>query len=84
MSETGVTGKLSPNKALIKRFSEQVVNQGNLDVLDDIVDEQVWFETTVAGLGTGRDAVRKLFKTCIGASARSRARSRRSWRRTTW
>lgn len=54
--------RLSRNKALIVRFSEEIVNKGNLAVLDDIVDENVWFETAVAGVGSGRDGVRKVFK----------------------
>ncbi|MEU4689767.1 ester cyclase [Actinoplanes sp. NPDC023714] len=52
---------LSPNKAIIKRFSDEIVNKGNFDSLDEIVDEKVRFETAVAGIGTGREGVRQVF-----------------------
>jgi steroid delta-isomerase-like uncharacterized protein len=62
MTETGKTDRpLSPNKALIQRFSTEIVNKGNFDVLAEIVDENVRFETTVAGVGSGREGVRKVF-----------------------
>ena len=40
-------GSLSP-KEVVRRFSEEVVNQGNYKVLDDLVAKDVEFTSRVA------------------------------------
>ncbi|WP_328665710.1 ester cyclase [Streptomyces sp. NBC_00322] len=48
-------------KSVIRRFSEEVVNKGNFDVLAELVHEDVKFNSTVAGAAPGIDGVREIF-----------------------
>lgn len=60
MAKTQIKGKLPP-RAVVERFSEEIVNKGNFDVLADLVDEDVRFETGLAGISPGRDGVQQVF-----------------------
>lgn len=53
-------GKLS-NKDVIKRFSEEVVNKANFDVLPELVAADVKFDNGVAKVPAGRDGVKAVF-----------------------
>src|SRR5512146_29040 len=48
-------------KAVVRRFSEEIVNRGNFETLADLVAEDVEFDTTVADVARGRDGVRQIF-----------------------
>jgi steroid delta-isomerase-like uncharacterized protein len=53
--------KLESAKAVIRRFSEEIVNKGNLEVLEELVHPDVDFSTKIADLPRGIEGVRKLF-----------------------
>ena len=56
----GPITKLS-GKAVIQRFSEEVVNKGNFAVLPELVAPDVTFDNGVAGVPAGREGVRTVF-----------------------
>lgn len=53
--------KRRSNKDVIKRFSEEVVNGGNFDVLEELVADDVEFDNEIAKMPAGRDGVKTLF-----------------------
>ncbi|MFD3701024.1 ester cyclase [Streptomyces sp. NPDC058646] len=57
-------GKVDPSrspKSVIRRFSEEVVNKGNFEVLSELVHEDVRFDSSLAGVAPGIDGVKEIF-----------------------
>ncbi|WP_406301220.1 ester cyclase [Streptomyces sp. NBC_00885] len=52
--------KRSPT-SVIRRFSEEVVNKGNFEVLSELVHKDVRFDSSLAGVAPGIDGVREIF-----------------------
>ncbi|MGH2523087.1 MAG: ester cyclase [Anaerolineales bacterium] len=48
------------NKALVRRFFEEVFNKGNLAVLDELLPDD-YIQHSVFGIPSGREAVKQLF-----------------------
>jgi steroid delta-isomerase-like uncharacterized protein len=61
MNQDSTAGRPMSPKAVIQRFSEEIVNKGNFDLLPEIVADDVRFETTVAGIGPGIEGVKQVF-----------------------
>ncbi len=47
------------NKALNRRFVEEVINQGNLDAIDELIDPGVVDHSVPAGFPTGREGAKQ-------------------------
>jgi predicted ester cyclase len=53
-----VTGQLDANKALVRRLYEEGFNEGNLDVVDEIVAPVVTHDPIILDAPTGPDSIR--------------------------
>ena len=55
------------NKALVRRFYDEVINENRLDLLDEIVTEDFTEETPLPGQEQGREGLRRWFETVKAA-----------------
>ena len=53
---------MSPNKALVQRFYDEVVGQGNVDLIDELVDENMIEHDEFPGLEPNREGVKALIR----------------------
>ena len=53
---------MSPNKALVQRFYDEVAGQGNIDLIDELVDENMIEHDEFPGLEPNREGVKALFR----------------------
>ncbi|MFE3323565.1 ester cyclase [Streptomyces sp. NPDC059176] len=60
MSGADRASEVSP-KSVIRRFSEEVVNQGNYAALKDLVHPDVQFDSKMAGVAPGIEGVKAVF-----------------------
>ncbi len=49
------------NKALNRRFVEEVINQGNIEAIDELIDPGVVDHAVPAGFPTGREGAKQFF-----------------------
>lgn len=61
MSEPTRTRRPLSPRAVVERFSEEIVNKGNFELLPDLVDENVWFESSVGDFAQGLEGVKQVF-----------------------
>jgi steroid delta-isomerase-like uncharacterized protein len=54
-------------KALMTRFYDEVVNAGNIDLIDELVDENVVEHEEIPGIPPGREGVKQFFGMAHGA-----------------
>ena len=57
----GQSDKEAANSALMKRFYEEVVNQGNLDLMDELISEDFVEHEEAPGMQAGREGVKEFF-----------------------
>ncbi len=49
------------NKALNRRFVEEVINQGNIEAIDELIDPGVVDHAALPGFPTGREGAKQFF-----------------------
>lgn len=58
---------MSDNKALMRRMYDEVVNGGNIDLIDELVAPDVVEHEEFPGLASGREGVKQFFTMMRGA-----------------
>ena len=61
MTKSVETRPSTSAKAVVRRFSEEIVNKGNFDALAELVHKDVDFASTAAGVAPGIDGVKEIF-----------------------